>query len=42
MDARFSESGIAFAVNLASTELVYWTQVFAAPREPHTADGISR
>jgi uncharacterized protein YkwD len=31
MDARFSEIGVGFAVNLASTELVYWTQVFAAP-----------
>jgi uncharacterized protein YkwD len=34
MDARFSEIGIAFAVNPASSELVYWTQDFAAPRRP--------
>jgi uncharacterized protein YkwD len=35
MDARFSEIGIGFAVNLSSSELVYWTQVFAAPlRKP--------
>jgi uncharacterized protein YkwD len=33
MDSRFSEIGIAFAVNLSSTELVYWTQEFAAPRD---------
>jgi uncharacterized protein YkwD len=32
MDTRFSEIGIGFAVNLSSSELVYWTQVFAAPR----------
>lgn len=32
MDPRFSESGIGFAVNLSSSELVYWTQVFAKPR----------
>jgi uncharacterized protein YkwD len=32
MDSRFSEIGMAFAVNLSSSELVYWTQVFAAPR----------
>ena len=31
MDSRFSEIGMAFAVNLSSSELVYWTQVFAAP-----------
>ena len=29
MDSRFSEIGMAFAVNLSSSELVYWTQVFA-------------
>jgi uncharacterized protein YkwD len=39
MDSRFSEIGIAFTVNLASSELVYWTQVFAAPRRPHIAGG---
>ena len=32
MDPRFSEIGIGFAVNLSSSELVYWTQVFANPR----------
>ncbi len=32
MDARFTHIGIAFAVNLASPEVVYWTQDFAAPR----------
>jgi uncharacterized protein YkwD len=31
MDARFTEIGIAFAVNPASSEMVYWTQNFAAP-----------
>jgi uncharacterized protein YkwD len=34
MDARFAEIGIAYAVNTASSELVYWTQDFAAPRRP--------
>jgi uncharacterized protein YkwD len=34
MDARFSEVGSGFAVNLSSSELVYWTQVFAAPFRP--------
>ena len=33
MDPRFSETGFAFAVNLASSEVVYWTEDFAAPRE---------
>jgi uncharacterized protein YkwD len=37
MDSRFSEIGIAFAVNLSSSELVYWTQEFAAPRRPAAA-----
>jgi uncharacterized protein YkwD len=32
MDPRFSEIGIAFAVNVATAEAVYWTQDFAAPR----------
>jgi len=32
MDPRFSEIGIAFAVNPSSPELVYWTQEFARPR----------
>jgi uncharacterized protein YkwD len=31
MDPRFSEIGIAFAVNMASAEAIYWTQDFAAP-----------
>ena len=31
MDPRFSQIGIAFAVNRSSNELVYWTQDFAAP-----------
>ena len=31
MDPRFSEVGIAFAVNMASAEAIYWTQDFAAP-----------
>ncbi len=31
MDPRFKEIGIAFAVNLSSPELVYWTQDFALP-----------
>jgi uncharacterized protein YkwD len=31
MDPRFREIGIAFAVNPASSEVVYWTQDFAAP-----------
>jgi len=39
MDSRFSEIGIAFAVNLSSVELVYWTQEFAAPRNSHLAGG---
>jgi uncharacterized protein YkwD len=37
MDPRFSEIGIAFAVNPSSSELVYWTQDFAAPRRPRLA-----
>jgi uncharacterized protein YkwD len=39
MDSRFAEIGVAFAVNLASPELVYWTQVFATPRQPHGSGG---
>jgi uncharacterized protein YkwD len=31
MDPRFSEIGIAFAVNMAAKEAIYWTQDFAAP-----------
>jgi uncharacterized protein YkwD len=37
MDPRFSEIGIAFAVNRASSEIVYWTQDFAMPRRPGSA-----
>jgi uncharacterized protein YkwD len=37
MDARFAEIGIAYAVNTASSELVYWTQDFAAPGTPRRA-----
>ncbi len=32
MDARFTQIGIGYAVNLDSDSSVYWTQVFAAPR----------
>jgi uncharacterized protein YkwD len=32
MDARYVEIGIAYAVNTASSQLVYWTQDFAAKR----------
>ena len=35
MDGRFTHMGIAFAVNLSSTELAYWTQEFAAPSGRH-------
>ena len=31
MDPRFTELGLGYAVNLASEELVYWTQDFALP-----------
>jgi uncharacterized protein YkwD len=41
MDPRFSEIGIAFAVNTATSELVYWTQDFAAPRRVHPAGGTA-
>lgn len=37
MDARFVDIGIAYAVNTAGSELVYWTQDFAAPRRPGAA-----
>jgi uncharacterized protein YkwD len=30
MDPRFTEIGIAFAVNPATAEAVYWTQDFAS------------
>jgi uncharacterized protein YkwD len=33
MDPRFTEMGVAYSVNPASAEGIYWTQVFAAPRE---------
>jgi uncharacterized protein YkwD len=32
MDARFSEIGIAFAENAATSAGIYWTEDFAAPR----------
>ncbi len=32
MDARFAEIGIGYAVNTASSQLVFWTQDFAAPQ----------
>jgi uncharacterized protein YkwD len=32
MDPGFSEIGIGFAVNTASSELIYWSQDFASPR----------
>jgi uncharacterized protein YkwD len=32
MDPHFSEIGIAFAVNAATSAAIYWTQDFAAPR----------
>jgi uncharacterized protein YkwD len=41
MDPRFSEIGIAFAVNPSSSELVYWTQEFAAPARSHLAGGAA-
>ena len=31
MDARFTQMGVAFALNLKSAEALYWTQDFAAP-----------
>ena len=37
MDGRFAEIGIAYAVNTASSELVYWTQDFAEPPRPRRA-----
>ena len=35
MDARFTQIGIAFAVNRTTAETVYWTQDFASPRRAH-------
>jgi uncharacterized protein YkwD len=32
MNARFVETGVAYATNLESTSAIYWTQVFATPR----------
>ena len=32
MDARFTETGVAFALRAGQNPAVYWTQVFAAPR----------
>ncbi|MEA3150232.1 MAG: hypothetical protein QOD56_1171 [Gammaproteobacteria bacterium] len=40
MDPRFTDMGIAFAVNLSGAELVYWTQDFAAPH--HSAQAKPR
>lgn len=34
MDARFTETGIAFALAQNKNPAVYWTQVFGAPRDP--------
>ena len=31
MDARFSESGVAYAANSSGAPRVYWVQEFAAP-----------
>ena len=42
MDARFAEIGIAFAVNMASAELVFWTQDFAARRRSGGAGHATR
>jgi uncharacterized protein YkwD len=32
MDARFSDTGIAYAANSSGTPRIYWVQVFGAPR----------
>jgi uncharacterized protein YkwD len=32
MDARFTEMGLAYAVDSRSAAGIYWTQVFATPR----------
>jgi uncharacterized protein YkwD len=32
MSARYTEMGVAYATNLASSSAIYWTQVFATPR----------
>jgi len=37
MDPRFTETGIAFAVNKAARYTLYWTQDFAEPRQLHSA-----
>jgi uncharacterized protein YkwD len=37
MDARFTEMGLAYAVNPSSALQIYWTQLFALPRQPTVA-----
>jgi uncharacterized protein YkwD len=40
MDPRFTDMGVAYAVNPQNSAVILWTQVFAAPRvgqEPHSA-----
>lgn len=32
MDARFTEMGLAYAVDARSRAGIYWTQVFATPQ----------
>lgn len=32
MDPRFSDTGVAYAVNPAAEKAIYWAQVFAAPK----------
>jgi uncharacterized protein YkwD len=33
MDPRFTQMGVAYAIDTSSTMAIYWTQVFAAPRD---------
>ncbi|MGA7540450.1 MAG: CAP domain-containing protein, partial [Steroidobacteraceae bacterium] len=46
MTAGFRQMGVAFAVNPASEEVIYWTEDFATPltrsRPPRRADGRAR
>jgi hypothetical protein len=37
MDPRFTEMGLAFAINASSPLQIYWTQLFALPRSPSVA-----
>jgi cysteine-rich secretory family protein len=37
MDPRFTEMGLAFAINPSSPLQIYWTQLFALPRQPTLA-----